>query len=193
MQDLTNYQIGKCDDCGDSYDHFFGGCKCHTSTIECECGQEFTPDKYDSACPYCVKNNDVVEGLFKGDLEPLYLAISRGDVDYYGQKATVDYRVSFGQPAISLLAGGNTEQLRRLLEDGANPNALDREGSHALFSAGDVEGGNIESFKLLISYGANPDVISLKSNWEYYWAGTEEEKEELREFIENSRSGFIKG
>ena len=189
MQDLTNYKIGKCDDCGDSYDHFFGGCTCRTSTIKCKCGEEFKPDKYDSACPFCVEFNDVVEGLIMGDIKPLYLAISRGDVDYYGQKATVDYRLPFGQPAISLLTRGNTENLRRLLEDGANPNALDREGIPALFTTCE----RVEAFKLLISYGADPDVIALKSNWEYFLDGTEKEKEELREIIANSRSEFIKG
>ena len=38
------------------------------------CGEWFWPDKYDSACPHCVEDNDVVEGL---TLEILSLFIGR--------------------------------------------------------------------------------------------------------------------
>ena len=81
--------------------------------------------------------------------------------------------------------------LRRLLEDGANPNALDQEGWCALFNASQI--GQVESFKMLIYYGADPNVMSLDKGWEGWWEGSVRGKEELKDFIENGCGDNIKG
>ena len=193
MSDMDT-QINTCGDCGNSYDTFFGDCGCRLPVALCspDCWQEFNVCNRNNICPHCVKYNDVVTGIWNGTTEPLYLAISQGDMDYYGQRASVNYRTPFGKSVIELIAGKkDVEKLHRLLEDGANPNALDQDGQCALFSASQM--GDVESFKMLIYYGANPNVLSLDRDWEDYWEGTEEEKEELKDFIKNGCGDNIKG
>jgi len=189
-------QICECEHCLGSYDSYFGSCgqsDCHQLYVICEnCFDEYAPAICNGACPYCAKNNDVMNGIYNGTLEPLYKAISEGQLDYYGQPSSVDYRLPFGMPVIDIVAGqNNIELLTELLEGGANPNTLDCQGWCALFSA--CQAGDSESFKLLISYGASPHVVSMGKKWEDYWVGTENVKEELREYIKNSIYNNIKG
>jgi len=187
-----NSQIEICDNCDSSYDSFFGICGCKSDVFECgSCAEIYHYDLIPK-CPFCEGDNNVVVGAYRRDLEPLYKAISNGDVDYHNQPASVDYRLAFGGPVISIVTGNkDIKNLRRLLEDGANPNCLSSDGWSSLFHA--CQTGDVESFKLLIQYGANPDVTYYGDNWEKYWSGTEEEREELEEFIENIRGENIKG
>jgi len=186
-------QIKECENCNNSYDNFFPGCKCQFEYVKCQkCSEHFQPELCNNSCPYCVDRNDVLLNIYSGDLSVLYKAISDGELDYYDQPASLDYRFPFGRSAISIaIVHENTANLLELLEKGADPNIFDNCGFSPLFYACDL--GDTEVFKLLVSYGANPHIRFYGEGWEDRWEGSKEDEKELKEFVETSCASYIKG
>lgn len=197
--------IRYCERCDCNYDSFFGECYCCNNNDDIKCSNPGCHEEYNlkfcPECPYChdSKWTDIEKALYKGDIRPLYKSIASGGIDLYNNKATIDYRVNWGWTAlIALIASGNIENIKKLLDDGANPNCLGNSGLISPIYIACQE-KNVEVFKMLIDYGADPNLKCKEFshhdvfNWERYWEGTNKEKEQLKEYINEFNTRFIKG
>ena len=66
-------------------------------------------------------------------------------------------------PLCEVAASGDATEIRRLLAEGANPNAADNRGISALMNA--AHAGRSETVKILLNAGANPNAAEKKYNF----------------------------